>query len=137
MKKNLLKLLLDKNIISTELYKEVVEKSLLTNFSEEQIILRDIKVDINVIISIVENDLKIPYIDFESMCTKNVVFNLISKEIASRYSLIAFNDKNNELHVAFSNPFDIKVIDELKFITNKKIKIFFAVNNDITMAIEN
>ncbi len=39
--------------------------------------------------------------------------------------------------MAFSNPFEIKVIDELKFITNKKIKIFFALESDITEAIEN
>ena len=39
--------------------------------------------------------------------------------------------------MAFSNPFEIKVIDELKFITNKKIKIFFALASNISEAIEN
>ena len=81
MKKKLLKLLLDKNLITTEGYKEVKEISLKKKCSEEQIILCDIKVDLNDLISIVENDFSIPYIDLESICTKNKAFNLISKEI--------------------------------------------------------
>ncbi|MBZ9608406.1 GspE/PulE family protein [Clostridium estertheticum] len=137
MKKNLLKLLLDKNLITAESYKEVKEISLKKNCSEEQIILYDIKIDLNALISIVENDFSIPCVDLESICTKNKAFNLVSKEIAKRYCLIPFYDKNNEVHVAFSNPFEIKVIDELKFITNKKIKIFFALASQISEAIEN
>lgn len=137
MKKRLLQLLLNKNLITIERYKEVKELSLKRNCSEEQIILRDIKVDLNELISIVENDFNIPYIDLESTCVKNGVFNLISKEVANRHSLIPFYSKDDGLHVAFSNPFEIKVIDELKFITNKKIKIFFALESQISEAIEN
>ncbi|MBU3189138.1 GspE/PulE family protein [Clostridium bowmanii] len=137
MKKNLLQLLLDKNLITEQCYKDVKASSFNSNFSEEQIILRDIKVDLNGLISIVENDFSIPYMDLESNNGNNGAFKLISKEIASRYSLIPFYYENNELHVAFSNPFDIKVIDELRFITNKKIKVFFALLSNILKAIEN
>lgn len=137
MKKSLLQLLLDKNLITEDCYKEIKELSLSKNCSEEQIILCGQKVDLNGLISIVENNFSIPYIDLESSCTKNQAFKLISKEVANRYNLIPFYEKNNELHVAFSNPFEIKVIDELKFITNKKIKIFFAITSHISVAIEN
>jgi len=137
MKKNLLQLLLDKSLITKQCYKEVKEISFKRNCSEEQIILNDIKVELNELISIVENDFSIPYIDLESNIEKNGAFKLISKEIAKRYSLIPFYHDNNELHVAFSNPFEIKVIDELRFITNKKIKVFFALPGHISKAIEN
>ncbi|WP_291637327.1 ATPase, T2SS/T4P/T4SS family, partial [Clostridium sp.] len=137
MKKKLLKLLLDKELITTDCYKDVKELSLKRNCSQEQIILREIKVDLNELILILENDFSIPYIDLESRNKENQAFNLISKEVANRYGLIPFYDNNNEVHVAFSNPFDIKVIDELKFITNKKIKIFFALTSQISEAIEN
>jgi len=119
------------------MYKEVKELSLKRSCSEEQIILRDIKVDINELIKILDNDFNIPYVDLESICEKNGAFNLISKEVANRYSLIPFYDMNNEVHVAFSNPFEIKVIDELKFITNRKIKVFFALESHISEVIKN
>ena len=137
MKKNLLQLLLDKNLITEQEYKEVKEISFKRNCSEEQIILGDIKIDLNQLISIVENDFNIPYMELESNSKKNQAFKLISKEVANRYGLIPFYENNNEVHVAFSNPFEIKVIDELKFITNKKIKIFFALASNISEAIEN
>ncbi|APC42707.1 hypothetical protein A7L45_13935 [Clostridium estertheticum subsp. estertheticum] len=79
----------------------------------------------------------ISYIDLDSACIKDEVFNLISKEVATRYNLIPFYDNNNEVYVAFSNPFEITVIDELRFITNKKIKVFFDLTSHIAEAIEN
>lgn len=137
MKKKLLQLLWDKNLITAEQSKEVVELSQQRNCSEEQIILSQIKVDRNGLISIMENNFNIPFIDLESENEKNKSFNSISKEVASRYSLIPFYEKNNEVHVAFTNPFEIKVIDELKFITNKKIRVFFSIASHISQAIEN
>jgi type IV pilus assembly protein PilB len=137
MKKKLLQLLLEEKLITTEGYKEIVDLSLKRNCSEEQIILSNTKVDLKRLIFIVENNFNIPFIDLESDCKKSEAFKLISKEVASRYSLIPFYDESKEVHVAFSNPFEIKVIDELKFITNKKIKVFFALSSQISQAIEN
>ena len=137
MKKNLLQLLLDKNLITEQEHKEVKEISFKRNCSEEQIILGDIKIDLLQLISIVENDFNIPYTELESNSKNNQAFKLISKEVANKYGLIPFYENNNEVHVAFSNPFEIKVVDELKFITNKKIKIFFALASNISETIEN
>lgn len=136
MKQKLLELLLDKNLVTEEYYKEVKGLSVKRNCSEEQIILQDIKVDYNELISIVEKNFNIPFIDLEAYSKKNQAFKLVSKEVANRYGLIPFYEKNNEVYVAFSNPLDIKVIDELKFITNKKIKAFFAFPHYISEAID-
>jgi len=136
MKKNLLQTLLDKNLITAERYKEVVELSQKINRSKEQIILSDIKVNLNEFILVLQNDFGVSFIDLESKFIKNEAYNQISKEVAQKYNLIPFYDNDNEVHVAFSNPFEIKVIDELKFITNKKIKVFFALESHILDAIE-
>jgi len=137
MKKKLLQVLLNTHLISIERFNEVRELSIKRACSEEQIILSDIKVNSDQCIIVLTKEFNIPYIDLESMLVKNMAFNLIAKEVASRYNLIPFYVNNNEVHVAFSNPFEIKVIDELKFITNKKIKIFFALQSQIGEAIEN
>lgn len=136
MKKSLLQLLLDKKLVTPEGYKEVKQLSLKKKCSEEEVIFNHIKIDLNELITTIENNFSIPYVDIEANCKRNEAFRLISKEVANRYSLIPFYAKSNEIHIAFSNPFEIKVIDELKFITNKKIKIFFAVPNAISEAIE-
>ncbi|MCJ7691345.1 MAG: hypothetical protein MUO60_18805, partial [Clostridiaceae bacterium] len=96
MKTKLLQLLWEKNLITEEERKEVVALSREKNCSEEQIIFSHIKVDLNGLISIMENDFNIPFIDLESKSVKNKSFNSISKEVAKRYSLIPFYEKNNE-----------------------------------------
>jgi type IV pilus assembly protein PilB len=137
MKKKLLEVILEKELITTEQYEEVRELSIKKKCSEEQIILRHIKVDVNALISIISNSFNIPYVDVESKSKNNEAFKLISKEVANRYCLIPFYEENNEIQVTFSNPFEIKVIDELKFITNKRIKPFFSLHKHIKEAIEN
>ncbi|MCB2291972.1 GspE/PulE family protein [Clostridium algoriphilum] len=137
MKKKLLQVLLNKNLITLKNYNEVKELSLKRSCSEEQIILHDTKVDVFELIEILDKDFNIPYIDLESICVKDEAFNLISKEVANKYSLIPFYDMNNEVHVAFSNPFEVRVIDELKFITNRKVKVFFALESHISEVIKN
>ncbi|MPQ32474.1 general secretion pathway protein GspE [Clostridium estertheticum] len=137
MKKNLIQILLDKKLITTRQYNEIKEVSLLNRCSEEQIIINDAKIDLKEVISVIKINFGISYIDLDSTCIKDEVFNLISKEVATRYSLIPFYNNNNEVYVAFSNPFEITVIDELRFITNKKIKVFFDLTSHIAEAIEN
>ncbi|MGH4120045.1 GspE/PulE family protein [Clostridium sp.] len=137
MKKKLLQLLCDKNLITEEQCKEVVALSRERNCSEEQIIFSHVNVDLNGLISIMENNFNIPFIDLDTKSVKDNSFNSISKEVAKRYSLMPFYENDNEVHVAFTNPFDIKVVDELKFITNKKNKIFFSLESHISQAIEN
>ncbi len=137
MREKLLQVLLDKNLITQEGYKEVKEISFKNNCSEEQIILRDLKIDLNQLILLLEHNFNISYTELDANSKKNQAFKLISKEVASRYGLIPFYENSNEIYVAFSNPFEIKVMDELKFITNKRIKIFFALASNINQAIEN
>lgn len=137
MKKKLLQLLREKNLITEEEHKEVVALSRELNCSEEEIILTRVKVNLKGLISIMENCFNIPFIELHFKSIKSSAFSVISKEVASKYSLIPFYEKDNEVHVAFSNPFEVKVIDELKFITNKKIKIFFALSSHISQTIEN
>jgi type IV pilus assembly protein PilB len=137
MKKNLLQLLLDKTLVTQQVYKEVKQLALNRNCSEEQIIMQGIKVDVNQLIEVLDKYFNIPYIELESDCKRNQAFKLIPKEVANRYSLIPFYEGENEVHVAFTNPFEIKVIDELRFIINKRVKIFFALPLSILEAIEN
>lgn len=137
MKKSLLEELFKNEIITMTGYLEIRDLSSKKNCSEEHIILRYIKVEDKALITIISDSFNIPYVDIESKCRKNQTFKLVSKEVANRYSLIPFHEENNEIHVAFSNPFEAEVIDELKFITNRRIKVFFSLYKNILKSIEN
>jgi len=137
MGKKLLQLLLEKKLINSDEYRLIKQLAINKNCSEEYIVLQEFNMNLKTLISLLETNFNIPYIDLESNYMKNGAFKLISKEMASKYSLIPFFDNNEEVHIAFSNPFDIKVIDELRFITNQKIKVYFALTEHILQAIEN
>jgi hypothetical protein len=49
------------------------------------------------------------------------VINLLSKETVEKYKLLPFKIERHKLHVAMLNPKDIKVIDDLRFMTNFEI----------------
>jgi hypothetical protein len=49
------------------------------------------------------------------------VINLISKEIVEKYKILPFKIERHKLYVAMLNPKDIKVIDDLRFITGFEI----------------
>ena len=137
MVKKLLQLLLERKLINNDEYRLIEQLAINKGCSEEYVVLQEFNMDFKELISLLETDFKIPYIDLQSNYIKNGAFKLISKEMASKHSLIPFFYNNEEVHIAFSNPFDIKVIDELKFITNQKIIVYFTSAEHILRAIEN
>jgi len=49
------------------------------------------------------------------------VISLLAKETVEKYKLLPFKIERHKLHVAMLNPKDIKVIDDLRFMTNFEI----------------
>jgi len=60
----------------------------------------------------------------------------IPKEVAKKYNLIPFGEKDGKLLVAMSDPLNIFAVDDISFITQKQIQPFIAGYEDIEKAIE-
>ncbi|MEF3280691.1 MAG: type IV-A pilus assembly ATPase PilB [Elusimicrobiota bacterium] len=64
------------------------------------------------------------------------IVTIIPENIARRYTLIAVDKKNNLLSVAMVDPLNIVVLDELKLMTGYNVEPVFALEEDISLAID-
>jgi len=80
--------------------------------------------------------LGIPYVDIIELEIPMEVLQLVSKAIASRYTLIPFEKKADSLSVVMADPLDLQAIEFLEKKTRLKIRPFLAEKEAIEMAIE-
>lgn len=87
------------------------------------------------ILGALEEQLKIPSIDLGNYTINSKAIYLISESIARKYSLIPIDVENNEITVAMSDPLNIFAIDDIKLMTNMKVKIVLSTKSVIERAI--
>lgn len=78
----------------------------------------------------------VPAIDLEQVCVRLADLELIPLEIARRHAILPVLVKADRLFVAMANPLDKKVIDELEFVTDKKVLPYVAVPEALKDTIE-
>ena len=99
-------------------------------FIERNILTEDEIMDtLAVQLSLQRIDIRKAFIDPE-------IARSIPEEVAKKYNLIPFFEKNNKLYVAMSDPLNIFAIDDISFITHKPIQPCIASFEAIEKAIE-
>ena len=78
----------------------------------------------------------VPAIDLRQVCVRLSDLELIPLEIARRHVILPVLVRDNRLFVAMANPQDQKVIDELEFVTDKKVFPYAAVPEALSETIE-
>ena len=79
----------------------------------------------------------VPYADpkaFEGI--KREVVNAITREMAARYLVIPIDREPKRLHLAMVNPTDLRVMDEIRFITGYEIVPYIASELRLLYALE-
>ncbi len=85
---------------------------------------------------VIAEKLNTPYADLFEPEIPQAVFSLIKPDIAKKYVVMPIRkESTNMLMVAMSDPFDIEVIDTLRFATNLKITPALALESEIKLAI--
>lgn len=69
----------------------------------------------------------VPAIDLRQVCIRLSDLELIPLEIARRHVILPVLVREDRLFVAMANPHDQKVIDELEFVTDKKVYPYVAL----------
>lgn len=83
----------------------------------------------------ISETLRIPYVNlFEPELTEGVV-KLIKPDIAKKYNIMPVKKDGGAIMVAMSDPMDIKMIDEVQFVTGITIKPALALESEIRDAI--
>ena len=78
----------------------------------------------------------IPGIDLSQICLRLSDLELLPREIAEKHLILPVLSRDDRLFVAMGNPSERKVIDELEFVTGKKVYPYVALESALILAIE-
>jgi CheY-like chemotaxis protein len=78
----------------------------------------------------------VPAIDLRQVCIRLADLELFPLEIARRHVILPILVRDDRLFVAMANPHEKKVIDELEFVTDKKVFPYVALPTLLKEAIE-
>jgi type IV pilus assembly protein PilB len=84
---------------------------------------------------VIAEKLRLPYAQLFDPEVPEAVLKLIKPDIAKKYIVMPVKKEGGGLVVAMSDPLDIDVIDELRFITSLNIKPALALESEIKLAI--
>lgn len=63
------------------------------------------------------------------------ILNIIPSELAKRFRLIPFGTNQQEVKLVMSDPTDKKIIDEVAYITGRRVQVFAALESVISWAL--
>ena len=78
----------------------------------------------------------IPGIDLTQICLKLDDLELLPREIAEKHLILPVLVRDDRLFIAMANPREEKVIDELEFVTGKKVYPYVALDSALALVIE-
>ncbi len=78
----------------------------------------------------------IPGIDLTQICLKLDDLELLPREIAEKHLILPVLVRDDRLFIAMANPREKKVIDELEFVTGKKVYPYVALDAALAHVIE-
>ncbi|HEY3667249.1 MAG TPA: response regulator [Polyangiaceae bacterium] len=78
----------------------------------------------------------IPGIDLSQICLKLDDLELLPREIAEKHLILPVLVRDDRLFIAMANPREKKVIDELEFVTGKKVYPYVALDAALAHVIE-
>ena len=78
----------------------------------------------------------IPGIDLSQICLRLEDLDLLPREIAEKHLILPVLVQDDRLFIAMANPREKKVIDELEFVTGKKVYPYVALEGPLSAVIE-
>jgi DNA-binding response OmpR family regulator len=78
----------------------------------------------------------IPGIDLSQICVRLEDLELLPREIAEKHLILPVLVRDDRLFIAMANPREKKVIDELEFVTGKKVYPYVALEGPLAAVIE-
>lgn len=136
--KTLLDSLFSEHLLTKEQYDDVRVKSASQGVSHETVIKNLNLIPEQKIAEIKAKIIGVPFISLENTSFAPQALSLISKAVATRFSLIPFvyDDKSKTLSIAMSEPSDLEALQFVAQKTGLTIKSFAASKEEVTRAIE-
>jgi len=136
IRKKLGDLLIDAGLIDNKTLKQALEVQKGTNKKIGQILMDMGVVDDIEIAKALSTQLKIPFISLKEKEVPKEITSIVPADMAENYLLVPLSITNGALLVAMANPLEFYALDDLRFITKKKIDIAISPQSEILNAIE-
>ncbi|WP_366910355.1 ATPase, T2SS/T4P/T4SS family [Methylotenera sp.] len=129
--------LIQLNLLTNEQLEDALEKQKQNRSLRLGQILVDMGVvDERALKGTLSKKLGIPFVNLPKFNFDPNAIRLVGKSIAKRFNLMPLCIHEDKLVVAFEDPMNSKVIDELRFVTQMKILPAMASHEDIKLAVE-
>jgi DNA-binding response OmpR family regulator len=125
-KKPLGRILLEQRAVSQEQLQKALEEKggtgRLASRLTEQGVLRDVDA-----LKALSEQYGVPGIDLGQICLRLEELDLLPREIAEQHLILPVLVRDDQLFVAVANPRETKVLEELEFVTSKKVYPYVAL----------
>jgi type IV pilus assembly protein PilB len=92
-------------------------------------------IDEDILLEFIARQFRCPQVNLSKLGTPKEVACLIPLDIMQKYQAIPFGLMGNTLHVAMSDPGNLFVIDDIRFLTRKNIQVHVASDSTIKKVI--
>jgi type IV pilus assembly protein PilB len=78
---------------------------------------------------------KLDFVDLSTEKIPEEVIQLVPESVARENSIIPYKEEDDVIHVLLSDPFDLEIIEKLRFILNRRVETALAPRDSIQEAI--
>jgi type IV pilus assembly protein PilB len=136
MAERLAELLVKKNLITPDQYKKVLEDQKLKGGRLESALVRSGYIKEDELLSFLSAQYRVPSIKISKIEINPNVIKLIPSSVSKKYFIIPINRVGPKLTLAMTDPSNIVVIDEIKFMTGYNVEPVVASETEIIDAIK-
>jgi len=132
----LLKRLVDKKLLTQQVIDEAFEEEKKTGKIIFKVLVDHGYISEDVLLDTVADWLSIELVDLAKVKIERDAINKISASTAKFYNIVPLKIEGTVVVVAVSNPLNMKLADDLRFVTGLNIKMVIAKEEDIKKAVE-
>ncbi|MDP6685712.1 MAG: type II secretion system ATPase GspE [Candidatus Omnitrophota bacterium] len=132
----ILKKLVNQKLLTQQVIDEAAEKQKKTGKNIFNILVDHGHIKEDVLLDTVSKLLGMERVDLSKISIENTAVNKISASTVKFYNIVPIKIKGGSIIVAVSDPLNMKLIDDLRFVTGQDIKLVVAKEEHIKKAIE-
>ena len=135
MAKKIGELLVQEGLVTIEQLNRVLEEQRHTGERIGAVLVKHGMIDEDILLEFIAKQFRCPQVNLSKLNAPKEVVGLIPLDIMQKYQAVPFGLMGNTLHVAMSDPGNLFVIDDIRFLTRKNIQVHVTSDNVIKKVI--
>lgn len=136
MGKKIGELLISEGLITTDQLNDVLEQQRQSSERIGSILVRRGLIDEDILLEFLSRQFQLPTVDPVRLQIRKDVLELVPMNIVSKYQVVPFGVVGSILHLAIADPGNLFVIDDVRFITRKNVRVHVASESSIRQLVE-